>query len=128
MKIDGRCAALYPNQMFVDLDKYEKLEKENAELKNKVEEYKDDASKYWGFTKEWEKDYNKLKAEQQDTINELKNTIERQEILIDKMRGCKICTHYQSCLDNDLLYGEVMGWHNGCIEKSKWELEEDIDD
>lgn len=68
-----------------------------------------------------------LLEEQQDTINELKNTVERQEILIEKMRWCKICTHYQSCLDNDLLYGEAMGRHNGCIDKSKWELEEDID-
>ena len=47
-----------------------------------------------------------LLEEQEDQINELKNTIEKQEIMIDKMKSCDNCklSYYK-----DVLYCRLTG-------------------
>ena len=63
--------------------------------------------------------------EQEDVINELKNTIERQEIMIDKMKSCYNCNHSVWSLISD----EIECCHpekelrNTCEDKyTNWEI------
>ena len=58
--------------------------------------------------------------EQEDVINELKNTIERQEIMIDKMKSCYNC---KNVYYEDDAYCRLTN-KEACFCKN-WELKED---
>ena len=63
--------------------------------------------------------------EQEDVINELKNTIERQEIMIDKMKCCENCKHSTWSLISDCVEccHPKIELRNTCDEKyTNWEL------
>ena len=60
-----------------------------------------------------------------DVINELKNTIERQEIMIDKMKCCENCKHSTWSLISDCVEccHHKIELRNTCDEKyTNWEL------
>ena len=64
--------------------------------------------------------------EQEDVINELKNTIERQEIMIDKMKNCENCgikrINTGECENNNRY---MTNDKYKCINCDMWILKED---
>ena len=60
---------------------------------NKLDEYEESIEGLLKTIEEQAKEYIESLEKEHNTISELKNSIERQEILIEKLKGCGNCKH-----------------------------------
>ena len=106
-------------------EKHIKLQNEHIELLKQFKEYEKN--------KQETDDFIERKINQ---INELKNTIEKQEIIIDKMKNCENCIrdNFDKYIITEDGFFRNPNYTNGteitcdnvkCVNYNKWELKED---